>query len=175
MHTHDNPVVAAHFWSRVAVAGPDECWHFLGYLDEDGYGWFSAKGWAGRAHRIAYTLVYGPPGTLAVCHSCDERYGRTGKGSRSCCNPAHLWLGTNQENTADRHRKGRSAKGNQFSHRNYARGERSGVARLTEGEVIELRRLHAEGLGQSALARRFSRPVSTIHNILTRRTWKHVP
>jgi hypothetical protein len=39
---------------------------------------------------------------MQVCHECDNP---------PCCNPKHHFLGTNQENTADKVRKGRQAKG----------------------------------------------------------------
>jgi hypothetical protein len=52
------------------------------------------------AHRLAWEMARGaiPPG-LHVLHRCDEP---------RCCNPEHLFLGTQAENMADMHRKGRS-------------------------------------------------------------------
>lgn len=52
------------------------------------------------AHRQTWVFTHGQiPHGLHVLHRCDNP---------PCCNPAHLFLGTNLDNIADRVRKGRS-------------------------------------------------------------------
>ena len=77
------------------------CWVWTNAVDSLGYGSFRRK-WKGitqRAHRAAYEAFIGNiPADLWVCHTCDIR---------SCCNPAHLFLGTRQDNINDAMVKGR--------------------------------------------------------------------
>jgi HNH endonuclease len=78
--------------------GPDDCWPWLGRLDKDGYGMF---GQSGKAHRAAYEDQVGPiPAGMSVLHRCDYR---------ACCNGAHLFPGTQQDNLADMVAKKRHA------------------------------------------------------------------
>ena len=54
-------------------------------------------------HRVAYELYYGPfDKSLFVCHCCDNT---------KCCNPEHLFLGTQQDNIKDKLIKGRQPHG----------------------------------------------------------------
>lgn len=93
---------AERFWMRVAVGEPDVCWPWQSHRNKAGYG-RAGNGQRGRttvAHRIAYALTFGElPDDQLVCHRCDNP---------PCCNPAHLFLGSHQENADDRERKGRN-------------------------------------------------------------------
>jgi hypothetical protein len=91
-------------WSKVNVAGPADCWPWLGRRRIiGGYGQLVVDGRPVLAHRLAWTLANGPiPTGLFVCHSCDNP---------PCCNPRHLWVGTNADNVRDAMRKGRLGAG----------------------------------------------------------------
>lgn len=91
------------FWSKVDRRGPDECWPWQERSrNEHGYGIFhvGAMGKVQKAHRVAYELATGVKLTpeVKIRHSCDNP---------PCCNPAHLLPGTQADNLADMHRRGR--------------------------------------------------------------------
>lgn len=138
-------------------AGPEACWPWTGCTSRPGnYGVFKFKGPRLRAHRVAYELARGPvPDGLFVLHRCDNP---------PCCNPAHLFLGTNTENTADRNAKGRTA-----------RGTRSACHRLTDSAVGEIRQRSAGGESRASLARAFGVDESTIRGVVNGKYWSHVP
>ncbi len=93
------PMTAERFWAKVLIGEPDECWPYLGWCDEDGYG---DVGWHGRhirAHRLVSILLHGPiPAGIIVLHICDNP---------PCCNPRHLRRGTHADNMRDKMEKGR--------------------------------------------------------------------
>lgn len=134
------------------------CWVWLGVTSPKGYGWAKAGGKRRvPAHRLAYVLANGPMPLLTggkptcVLHRCDNP---------PCCNPAHLFLGSNRDNIDDMLAKGRSRK-----------GERHGRAKLTETDVLAI-------LGSAdtdaALAQQFGVTTATIVAVKQRRIWKHL-
>jgi len=150
---------AERFWEKVDQSdGPDACWLWIGGLGSTGYGYIWVSGMMQTAPRTAWTLANGPiTDGLHVLHTCDNR---------PCVNPAHLFLGTNADNIADRVRKGRSSR---------IRGERAGRAKLTEKEVAAIRLLHTEEhLGCRRLGQRFGVHYNTVQAILNGRTWTHI-
>lgn len=88
------------FWSKVDKSGgPDACWPWTGALSTKGYGRFAlSTGNYIQANRFSYELTYGSLGDLFACHRCDNP---------RCCNPAHLFPGTHQDNMRDMRQKGR--------------------------------------------------------------------
>jgi hypothetical protein len=122
--------LAERLWSRVE-RHPDGCWEWQGFRDPRGYGQIGrgtrADGLV-ATHRAAWETTYGPiPDGLLVCHRCDNP---------ACCNPAHLFLGTNADNTADKVAKGRQARGLALAH-----------TRLRDEDVAAIRRRYNPHFG----------------------------
>jgi len=157
-HNTSRPL-ADRFWKKVDLSvGLDACCLFSGSIDSGGYGQISVNGRTVGAHVVSWDLSHPgepiPPGQW-VLHRCDVRV---------CVRPDHLFLGPPPANVADMVAKGRQA-----------HGERQGSAKLTEAQVREIRRVHAEeGLGYHRLASRFSVGKTTVRAIILGRTWKHL-
>lgn len=155
------PKADVRFWEKVAKAGPNDCWLWTASTYLNGYGQF----WTGTnltpAHRYSYFLAHGEiPISKVVCHNCPSG------DNPLCVNPAHLWLGTQKENVADMHEKGRD---------NKARGERQRNAKLTDEIVLQIRDTHAKGgYSYRQLARMMGVTMPTIRSIVLRETWKHI-
>jgi hypothetical protein len=147
------------------------CWLWTGYLNADGYGLFYFGSQQMKAPRAAWLLFRGEiPDGLSVLHHCD---------TPACVNPAHLFVGTHQDNMTDRGRKGRAACGDRSGPRLHpearAIGTRNANAKLDPAAVTELRRLAAEGSNHCAIARRLGVSPRTVRAVLDGRTWRHVP
>ena len=92
--------------NRLKTNKKSGCWEFQGSRMKKGYGQISVNGVSHLAHRLAYSSFVGEiPEGLHVLHKCDNP---------SCCNPDHLFVGTNAENMADKISKGRQAKGSDY-------------------------------------------------------------
>jgi HNH endonuclease len=165
------PNTAEVFWERVARGEPAACWLWTGTINVQGYGVFKYQRSFWQTHRLAWTLACGEiPTGLCVLHRCDVPL---------CCNPAHLFLGTQAENVADKVAKGRQSRGDAHWRRHperIARGEHLPQHRLSEKDVRAIRLLYEAGIyTYPELAQLFCCSTQAVANVVLRRTWTHVP
>lgn len=148
----------ARFWSKVDIAGPDECWEWTAYRTSRSYGQFTVrKGFFVTASRVCLAMTTPLKDGEVACHRCDNP---------PCVNPAHLFVGTQVDNGLDCVKKGRA---------NSSRGEANGAARLTGEDVAFIRAQDCTIHGRkSELARQFGVTPTTIRAVLARRTWQEV-
>lgn len=132
------------------------CWLWQRSCNNYGYGYLHSNKKRHAAHRVAYELYKGPiPPKMLVCHTCD---------TPNCINPDHLFLGTPAENQKDMKLKKRSTI-----------GEANPMAKLTEDDVIAIRRACTEfGLQQKDVAIVWGVSKASINNIMRGLVWSHV-
>lgn len=136
--------------------GPEACWPFLRSKNSRGYGKVWVDGRCLEAHRFAYSIENGSvPDGLCVLHHCDNP---------PCCNPSHLYAGTQKQNAADRENRGRG---------NQPKGEASGTSALSTRDVIFIRRCR-DLYNTEEMARMLGVQRGTIANILRGAAWSHV-
>jgi hypothetical protein len=160
----ESPPLGVRFWTRVNKDGPvhpvhGQCWVWTAGSFTGGYGAITVNGRLLKAHRVSWLLYHDDiPDDLCVLHKCDNP---------PCVNPAHLFLGTTQDNTADLVSKNRQA-----------RGERSGMAKLTAEIVRYIRDTYVPDSsthGSTALARELDVSHQTILRVIKRKCWDHIP
>lgn len=129
---------------------PEVCWTWQGGKFNDGYGSFTLRNITYHAHRVAYLIANGPFNQLLlVCHHCDNP---------PCCNPEHLFLGTQSDNIIDCFQKGRYI---------MPKGENHPSAILSDQEITEIRKLYATGnFTQKELGIKFSSSQTNICYII---------
>ena len=132
-----------------------ECWNWTGYVNPKGYGSFRLGRKRFYSSKAAYILFRGEvPSGLFVCHKCDNP---------RCCNPDHLFLGTNAENVKDMVTKKR--------HRFGSRKPNSKLKEVYVNEIFRITRLRYFEHEELAKMYGVCRPLIT--DLLNKRRWKH--
>lgn len=119
------------------------CWIWKFHTNRAGYPYGTEFRKNVAIHRRAYELWHGPiPKGLYVCHRCD---------TPPCCNPDHLFAGTNSENMTDAFNKGR-----------VHAGTRAPLAKLNADQV---RRIRVDSRSQRVIAEEFGVNQVTISRV----------
>lgn len=137
-----NTEYARWFWSMCFKEKTTGCWEWMGYRRVNSYGIAVRSGKWWYAHRMSAKLATGRFPSKLVCHICDNRI---------CCNPSHLFSGTEKDNSQDMSRKGRAA-----------------LSKLRPDQIPEIRK-SLEPLKD--LAKKFNVSASSIYAIKQRKVW----
>jgi hypothetical protein len=155
------PITVARFWSKVAVPSGDfECWEWQGAVGSNGYGRFRVPGVSvEHAHRVAWQIANGAAlGDKFACHTCDNK---------RCVNPHHIYAGDRATNARDAVERGlirpRCDQG----------GEANPSAKLTAAQVVEIRKMIAEGHTNTDIANLFPVSHAMVSRIRRGRSWRH--
>ena len=156
--------IKARFWSMVNVTGVNECWEWKkigSFLANRGYGIVYFNPFRSqKAHRVSWFISNGEiPQGLHVLHRCDNR---------KCVNPTHLFLGTNIDNVKDRNQKGRT------SHKSRNVGEKHGLSKLADIQVVEIRKRWKNGEKQSKMEKEFRLKRGSLFPVVHSLNYKHL-
>lgn len=149
--------VEERFWSHVhKLDGLNACWLWTGAPTATGYGTLSVYGVITPAHRLSYSLHYGPiPDGFLIRHICPEQP------NPLCVNPLHLAPGTYQDNATDAVEVRRQNEAIRF--------------KMTPAIVRRIREFATKDLSSREIALLIGVSHRTVWSIVTRRTWKHIP
>ena len=127
------------------------CIEWTGYTSSSGYPNFKIGKVNYSAHRVAREYFYGPiPENLLVRHTCDNR---------RCINPAHLAIGTHQQNMSDMRERGRARPGNR---------------KLKPDDVKAMRLARESGSKINDIAKAFGVSKSTASKVCSGAAYSHI-
>lgn len=166
---HSADYIRRRLLARSAVDTATGCREW-GRAKRGGYG----RLWDGErvvdTHRLSYEVFVKPiPPGLDVLHECDNP---------GCIEPKHLKAGTSEQNSADMVSKGRHLAGRAQAADKIrglpspVRGERHGLAKLTEGQARDLKAILNRGhVKVTVLARQHGVSSSLLYGIRDGRNW----
>jgi len=147
-------------YKNIIVDANSGCWIWIGDIHESGYGVLKYNGFPCKPHRISYMIFNDKFDIIPdekICHICDNKL---------CCNPNHLFLGSQKDNVHDMENKKRSRHPN---------GSDNGNSKLNESDVLSIRNEYFLGkISRKELALKYNVKISMIGFIILNKNWKNV-
>lgn len=141
-------------FEKLVIKKDKDCWGWKGSVT-NGYAKISFDNLPLSGHRAAWIIFKGVlPKKLFVCHKCNNAL---------CTNPEHLYLGTHKQNMKDRKNCKRDPV-----------GEKNGMSKLKEKQVVEIIKMLNEKKGGSEIARLFKISPVTVSGIKTGHLWNYL-
>ena len=140
VYKHKRRPLKERFWEKLPVErDPDKCWEWKGCDNGYGHGQIGSGGKHGKmilAHRVAWEFANDQkiPEGKQVNHHCDNP---------PCCNPDHLYVGTQADNMKDMARRNRRVP---------ARGDNHGNTKVPDWIVGEALKFLKTGVTQKKVA-----------------------
>jgi len=132
----------------------------------NGYGFTSYGGKKHRTHRLSWMLTNGDiPVGKCVLHKCHNR---------PCINLEHLYIGTQKDNMQDMIKAGRRVNVLLLHPEKAARGVNQGRSKLTEKDVLGIRKDRVSGKTSRELAHLYHVCQSSIMKVIHEITWRHI-
>ncbi len=152
-----------YYFRVIKEKDPNKHWLWVYPINSKGYGTFYYKYTTFYAHRVSYlyhnNMIQSP---LFVLHKIECS-------NKSCVNPNHLYLGTNQDNMNDAIK----TKTHNFTKQIGINNPNNTI--LTEELVLKIRfEAFAYNFTCRYLAQKYKVSKSTINYILTYKIWKHI-
>jgi hypothetical protein len=141
------------FCSKLSTPTANGCIEWQAARNQKGYGIFGiGRNKLFLAHRLAFEWSFANfiP-SMFVLHRCDNP---------ACCEPSHLFQGTNSDNVADMMAKGRNIM-----------GMRVGNSKLSDADI---RAIKNDNRVQRIIAEQYGVDQSTISDIKAGQSWRHI-
>jgi transposase len=137
-------------WSHIDKKSKNECWNYIGNEKDTGYGRVGLNGKTKLIHRVIWEIAKGPiPDNVNVCHTCDNKL---------CCNPKHLFLGTQKDNMEDCKQKGRIKNNPNKMH---------SKPFLTNEQILQIQKEYKKNnTGYKQLSKKYNVHYTTIYKII---------
>lgn len=183
--------------------GPVQCWEWPEHRNAEGYGKFGLGKKCESAHRVSFRLFNGSiPPDMVVMHKCDnppccnpahlklgtwrdnavdkweKGRGNWARGDKngSRLHPERLKRG--DENVSRKNPELLPRGENHWTAKKphcVARGQDTGKAKLTDEDIVEMRRLFRAGMNTPSLAKKFGLNQNSTYSALRGKSWAHVP